>query len=589
MDNGVNGPRSTEEPELFSSAVSSSQINRVFTDQSSIDIRSRFDARTDGDYYLVEVYGYYVENNGTPKQFYKSNHNFIAGQDGNAGEGFVMEVDVRDQTPLTITPADITIYTGGEGHEGIVSEDGNIVSDYLENGFPEPGYFITLPESLNDLLGGDENAENLTDNLTFRYRDDQGVSREWKIELYGTKENSTDIEAGGEERARYIYRLLPSTNEQIPVRLKITDPVTGNIVLNDEFNPTMAEKYKEYDMTIYAGLLDQNLVTAELVIGEESYTVPVKVENGKLTVRGVNQGSAADIVTEEAAVSADGITAVAPDGVSYYVNNTNVEVADPTGVKLLVDKLIKEDVLTEYIESDMSDLIPEGEYAYVQQYLDLVDTNNGNTYLTLGSGQSMSIYWSVPENYVENGHVRVIHFEGLDRNYDENVDEVLKDSTPRAMEPTITEIGGKQYFTFDTDSFSPFVLLYEKMPEKYTLTVKNGTGGGEYEANEQVKITADAAPAGKVFDQWITSGGGAFADAKSAETVFTMPDSNVTVTAVYKNAGGSSADSDQSGVLTGKSPKTGDRGHSFLWLTIMCISGIGVISSLILTKKRRRG
>ncbi|MGI5958312.1 MAG: leucine-rich repeat protein [Massiliimalia sp.] len=96
MDNGVNGPRSQEQPEIFSTADSSSQYKRVFTDLDSIEIRDVTDARSDGNYYLVEVYGYYVKDNGSPKQFYKSNHNFIAGQDGNAGESFLMEVTVTE-------------------------------------------------------------------------------------------------------------------------------------------------------------------------------------------------------------------------------------------------------------------------------------------------------------------------------------------------------------------------------------------------------------------------------------------------------------------------------------------------------------
>ena len=84
-DDGANGPRSTEQPHIFSSSESSSKLNRVFTDYNEIDIRSAADERTDGEYYLVELYGYYVENDGKPKQFYKSNHNFIGvGQDGNA-------------------------------------------------------------------------------------------------------------------------------------------------------------------------------------------------------------------------------------------------------------------------------------------------------------------------------------------------------------------------------------------------------------------------------------------------------------------------------------------------------------------------
>lgn len=69
---------------------------------------------------------------------------------------------------------------------------------------------------------------------------------------------------------------------------------------------------------------------------------------------------------------------------------------------------------------------------------------------------------------------------------------------------------------------------------QYTLTVDNGTGGGQYDAGQAVNIKANPAPAGQAFDCWTTSGGGSFADAASAETTFTMPSSAVTVTATYK-------------------------------------------------------
>lgn len=56
VDDGVNGPRSEEEPELFSTSTTSSSYNRVFTGENEIPIRRSADARTDGDYYMVEIW-----------------------------------------------------------------------------------------------------------------------------------------------------------------------------------------------------------------------------------------------------------------------------------------------------------------------------------------------------------------------------------------------------------------------------------------------------------------------------------------------------------------------------------------------------
>ena len=71
----------------------------------------------------------------------------------------------------------------------------------------------------------------------------------------------------------------------------------------------------------------------------------------------------------------------------------------------------------------------------------------------------------------------------------------------------------------------------------YTLTVKNGTGGGKYNAEDTVSITANTAPAGKVFDKWTSDNSDVnFASATSASTIFIMPATDVTVTANYKDA-----------------------------------------------------
>ncbi len=70
--------------------------------------------------------------------------------------------------------------------------------------------------------------------------------------------------------------------------------------------------------------------------------------------------------------------------------------------------------------------------------------------------------------------------------------------------------------------------------EKYTLTVENGTGDGEYEAGETINITATVLD-GKAFKEWTSDNGGSFANAKSASTTFTMPAANVTITATYQD------------------------------------------------------
>ena len=80
------------------------------------------------------------------------------------------------------------------------------------------------------------------------------------------------------------------------------------------------------------------------------------------------------------------------------------------------------------------------------------------------------------------------------------------------------------------------VTLYAVWTPVYSLSVTSGTGSGSYKAGTSVSITADAAPSGKAFDRWTSSGGGTFEDATTASTTFMMPDHDVTVTAAYKDA-----------------------------------------------------
>lgn len=78
---------------------------------------------------------------------------------------------------------------------------------------------------------------------------------------------------------------------------------------------------------------------------------------------------------------------------------------------------------------------------------------------------------------------------------------------------------------------------------KYTVTVENGTGGGQYAENDTVTIKANTAPSGEVFDKWIVNSGTVtLANTNSATTSFAMPKENVTVRAVFKDesSGGSS-------------------------------------------------
>ena len=114
------------------------------------------------------------------------------------------------------------------------------------------------------------------------------------------------------------------------------------------------------------------------------------------------------------------------------------------------------------------------------------------------------------------------------------------------------------------------VCGYEQTEEismlRFTVTVRNGSGSGEYKSGETVTITADRR-SGYTFEKWtVDSGNVTLAKETDSTTTFTMPAENVTVTATYRYNGGSGSGSsgstivikDENGNVLGKAdPDTG--------------------------------
>lgn len=411
---------------------------------------------------------------------------------------------------VRIQPANITVYTGGEGYTSAVDDHGSTVT---ANGLPEPGYYITLPTSINDLLGGNANAADLSGKLVFKYDDGNGVTREWKLELYGSDAHSTDV--ADETRARYIYRLLPGKDQDgkdVPIRLQFTDRTTDEAATSDVFTPDLENQqlYKEYDMEIYSGGLVTDKITAEIQVNGKTYSCAVQAGSGLLQVRGLKDKENTVAIAQDTTGLTGSVTAVAPEHATYYVNGSNVEVTDTDGVKLLVDHVLDDGVLSDYIQKNV-DEIPDGSYGYEQWYLDLVDTTNGNAYLTMGAGQEMTIYWPIPGNMNTGKPFYVVHFAALDRNY-KNLEATLAQdgNAPAVVTSELQTIGGKQYITFDTGSFSPFVLVYEK------TTSGGGSGGGTtyYTITASAGENGTITPSGNVS---VASGGDKTFTMKAAE------------------------------------------------------------------------
>lgn len=446
---------------------------------------------------------------------YTNNSATLTPVDSNGIEGSTEEFakptvsyTVKSKGEVLITPADITVYTGGDSYAGVINDLEDGTADQNSKGLPEPGYYLTLPDWINKELsissdeeGTSTSANDLSNNITFTYKGKdsstgEDVTRSWPIKLYyeGTDGTSyeKDITIGETTRDRYIYQIEPSENNTVrvqfqPLKADGTVDETADPILSDEFDLNLDTLYQQYDMTIYAGYLAQQEVKAEIKddYGTLIATLPVKVDHGTLTVRGTTGGEevvqVGDASNAEAAVSANTqtiddetestITAVADNTVDYYVNDSMVSVA-PADVHLLADELVvgedadeAQAILRDYI---VQNNIAEADANYSYQYLDLVDKTNGNAWVT--PTDEVDIYWKVPKDANSDDYdFKIVHFNGLNRQYDQDTEDLIgndgygvEEYTVENRELEIVEIDNEEYLKFSTDTFSPFVLVWDE-------------------------------------------------------------------------------------------------------------------------------
>lgn len=437
MGNGVNGPRSETEPGLFSTAETSAEYNRVYTDANEIPIRSSADTRKCGDYYMVEIFGYYVDD-GTARQFYKSSHNFIAGDTYTDARSYVMNVIATDAVTVDIVPADITVYVGGSGYVGAVDGSGALLGE--DNGFPVPGFTISA-EGLKDF----DPTEAV---LTYQNGDN---SYSWDIVPYD----------GVEGALHGIYRFEPHEDSNTPVRMRFFDESLDDYVDSDSFD-IEGSLGKDLKMEVYGENIPMEHV--KLVYGDAEYAVTSG--NGTLKVRSTTESEDyGSVVERERDVPRGEPGVVAHAGTTYYINDSDVKVSEDAGVMLLFDDIIERNsasVSNTQLLINRADSVlggASGTRRYEAKYLDLVDTNNGNAWVA--AGNDITVYWPLPAGTGRNTSFTLLHFEDLHREM--GVDAVENDIETRTVTPVQVENTGTHVkFTVSRAGFSPFVLVWDE-------------------------------------------------------------------------------------------------------------------------------
>lgn len=121
------------------------------------------------------------------------------------------------------------------------------------------------------------------------------------------------------------------------------------------------------------------------------------------------------------------------------------------------------------------------------------------------------------------------------------ITETYKDQSTNTI--PMNQMMYKEGFDTETEGIKNITLLHRGMTdsfevtvnevvEYYTLTVQNGTGSGKYTAGTEINITADKLD-GMKFIGWECDLG-QIMDPENVETVFIMPEGNVTVVAKYE-------------------------------------------------------
>ena len=386
------------------------------------------------------------------------------------------ERPVKDDGDITLQPADITIYMGGEkGYTGVVDGEGNIVQN--GNGsesLPEPGFYFTLPDEINQelsaALGEDPDAAvDLSKYITVTAMANDDKPRTWTLKQYGATTSTALIGEGEAQRAHFVYEIEPAKGQD-PIRVQFTHD--GKTIVSDEFDVTNA-LYEEYGMSLYLGGVDPNTIAFVITIpASDGGSTPAKTyycgfkesEPATLTVRYASDAhTTTKAVTSENDLNPDTFGVVVGSKQLFNINQKDegADGVDVTAkdVSLLVDSLVggEDYAYTSELYSKAVTAAGFKSSGVWGQYLDLVDAENGNAWLT-PEGE-VTVFWPYPAGVTKDtGTIKLYHFEGLDRDMATG-DVMAEINNTDAVEVQITRLDDG--FTFKTSSFSPFVLVQD--------------------------------------------------------------------------------------------------------------------------------
>ena len=366
---------------------------------------------------------------------------------------------IRSIPAVTITPANMTVYMGGDGgYEGVVDGSGEPATT---DSLPHPLFKITMPSN---------SMADPTD-LTFTNTDD-GTT--WTVAEVGTGTG--------------YYQLMDKNSKS--VRVQFIDE-EGTVHTDDTFKPTtVGDVYAEYDIKIFSG---GDPITAAI----SGAPCAISTNSGTLIVRAVEDSDpTSDIATTAPTtkIAPQKAVAVVPEGgTTYTLNNTGVPIPAPASDKnpdgskpsLLFDHIIEDanstartDALAEKADQKLGKVADNATRHYEIKYLDLVDANNGNAWITSSAGTD--IYWGYPKDTDTNTTFKLVHFKGLHRddvggNSGFEITDISNLDLNNVEIIDVTNTGTGIKFHVDAGGFSPFALVWETTT---SVDPDPGDGGG---------------------------------------------------------------------------------------------------------------
>lgn len=384
----------------------------------------------------------------------KSDGSFEVNLPGGAAYGTAVVFLQEGNTPaniITLKPVDLTAYMGGDqGYDAVF--DTNNPDNQLSTSLPHPLFTVTGVTDATGMVFSEESNEENTDKT-------------WTLVKDGTG-----------------YYHFEEGDGQPPVRVTYTNDKTDETTLSDDFSlETAGDVFNTYTVALYTGAVDMSNVTATL----NNTDYAVALGTGKLTVRAVADTEPGDDPTIDVIkkgnlkqVESGKAVAVEPEGgTTYTLNDTEVTLPQDAKPSLLFDSIIEDegstartDALKDKVDDKLGTVGNNTTRHYEVKYLDLVDANNGNAWITSSAG--MDIYWGYPEGTDINTKFHVLHFEGLHRDGEASGFEISDIESANVIELTeeTDQLQNMASSSMSNQAISRHMSSYgKKLPQPITL------------------------------------------------------------------------------------------------------------------------